>query len=330
MSTSSASRHGAFVDLPSAYTWLVPEIEALEWPEEQRADCAHCVMLPEPLGETPAASAFDPEVRCCTYQPEVANFLLGRALQAGGPSAELVWARLVDGVGLRAVGLDPPSDWRLQYRLGSPTHFGRDRSIRCPFWVGGQLTCGIWPHRNGVCRTWFCRHTQGVRGGALWEALRDALTWVDGRLARWCVSRGTPPDTGAAAGVWSDWYRWCAERVDSAEREEVLALVDDDLRQAREGIRWCHAELEAPRPRVVVPGVERMEPIEDGVRLWGIETYDPVDAPSSVFSLLAALDGRRTWAEALAHSRREGEECVDDDTIGRLIEVGALRPLGDD
>ena len=49
-------------------------------PEERRATCARCAMAQHP-GDPPASTnKFSNDLKCCTYTPRLANFLVGRIL----------------------------------------------------------------------------------------------------------------------------------------------------------------------------------------------------------------------------------------------------------
>src|SRR5690606_9126442 len=152
--------------------------------------------------------------RCCTYHPALANFLVGRALSRGDAGSALVRARIarLDGVG--PLGVGPPGDWAERYARARDGGFGREASWRCPYWVAGPLSCGIWQDRNMVCRSWHCKHVDGVRGHRLWASVRALGTHVETQLAAWCATdRPIPTD----APGWEAYYLACAAQVDAAQ-----------------------------------------------------------------------------------------------------------------
>jgi hypothetical protein len=319
---------GVFAGLPAAFRELVPELDALDWAEESRATCERCAMVPETCGE-PASSpwAFHPGTRCCTYFPMLANFLAGRALREGGVAAGLVMQRIVEGAGITALAIAPTEAWVTLYRQAMAERFGRDPSLLCPYWVGGERACGLWAHRSATCRTWFCKHDQGLGGAVEWSQVKQVLARAETLLARFCVDRGEPPGQGAAVQAWRDWYLWCAGRVDEAGGDEIRALADEVLIEQRSDL----VQIKRIRPRVppdvVVPAVSEMWPEARGVRISGYSHYDTVLAPGSIFAFLSRLDGVRTWRQALAGASAAGA-VIDEVVVHELYRVGAIEAPG--
>lgn len=339
----------AFSDLPAAFRALLPEIDELAWHEEVRADCSGCVMAPEVSGdglETPWA--FHPDGRCCTFQPVVANFLAGRALRRGGRAAELIAARVARMSGVTAWGIRPSTEWREQYLASADDRFGRDLSLRCHYWVGGDHACGIWHERPSTCRTWFCKHDHGLRGAAVWAQLQRLLAHCESALASFCIAHGQPPTVNPADPAdpdhcevtvddWLVWYRECADRVDGITADELAALTDPArdpaLRDGRSDLvtlsrRRSIAMPEGDVPDIVVPAVEGTWPDSRGVRISGYSRYDTVIAPPSLFAFLAKLDGERTWRVAQAEILAEGHEPISDAFVAELHRIGAIEAPG--
>ena len=353
-----------FADLPRVFRVLLPEIDELAWHEETRADCRNCVMAPAVSGDgldTPWS--FHPDGRCCTFQPGLANFLAGRALRRGGRGAELIAARVARRDGVSAWGIRPSAEWRETYLASADDRFGRDLSLRCHYWVGGDHACGIWHERPSTCRTWFCKHDHGLRGAAVWAQLQRLLAHCESVLANFCIVKGQAPldDSGAqgdpdhrenaglpapagpAADEWLAWYRECAGRVDqldalsAEELARVLDLAPDAsgdpaLRDGRDDLvtlsRRRPDRSRGAVPEVVVPAVEGTWPEERGVRISGYSRYDTVIAPISLFAFLAKLDGARTWRRAQAELVAEGHEPISDELIAELHRVGAIEAPG--
>jgi hypothetical protein len=181
-------------DLPPLYAAWVDEILRAPIPKETRATCDDCVML-APGGSWPTGSgyAFDPTTKCCTYVPELPNFLVGRILSDGDPAfakgrATLV-RRLEQGIAVTPLGVGRSPTYRLLFEhTAGLMAFGRNRALRCPHYLedeGG--TCGIWRHRKSTCATWFCKHDRGAVGLGFWRAVHQLLGTVEESLARWCV-----------------------------------------------------------------------------------------------------------------------------------------------
>jgi hypothetical protein len=287
------------------------------------------VLLPDALG-TGHPWAFHPDTRCCTYHPELPNYLAGQALERGDAGAEVVRARLRDRSGVSAWGIKPSDAFRAS-RAATVVGFGRDPAMRCPFYVGGQYTCGIWKDRNAVCRTWFCRHDEGVMGLARWTALRRTLTAVEKILAEFCVTAGQPPDTASGGhgdielSAWEAWYVWCARRVTAMTDAELSGVSTDELSSLR---RQMQTSLRLPSrhiPEVVVPVIRGSKTTARGVALEGYSSYDGIEVDPGIIHFFVRLDGKRTWREARDLAASERDVIIDDDLVRELRRIDILQ-----
>ncbi len=310
----------ALANLPDLVLSLVPAAAGFDW-VETRANCADCVMLPS--AGVPADLAFTAATRCCTYHPAMPNFLVGRALRRSPRARALVEARMHDPSGVTPWGIEASSGWSERHREVGADGWGRDLALRCPYWVGGDETCGLWPDRTGACRCWYCKHDTGPRAALLWMRLQILLERIESQLARLCRRRGPAPSAGSAELM--EWYGWCADYIDAvaaadleAVRAEIapLALVLDQV------------AARPPRslPEVVVAAVGEVHPRGDQVQISGYSSFDAITLPRSVFAFLAMLDGERRWRQALA----ESGSSLDQAQVGELYRVGALIAPGED
>lgn len=309
--TGGKIRKDSADSLPEPLLRLVPEVEGVVWPSELRATCGACPLLDDPR------ERFSPETRCCTYHPRLWNWQVGRALRRDDAGAALVRARIEAGGGVDATGVAPPAGWRERYfspRMG----FGRDVAMRCPYWVGGAESCGIWRDRNATCRTWFCRHDDGPAGQRLWSALRAALDRAEASLGERCLRELTPPRAGDAA-VWAGWFVACAAHVDSLGDIEP----PEGLHELRAAIRAAADRRDVPVPACPMPAVRDQDADGSHLLLFGYSRYDPFPAPPGVVELLVRLDGHTPWQAALA-----GAEAVvgplGDGLVERLWRAGLL------
>src|SRR5206468_1973039 len=107
--------------LPPLYAVWMREALGRPIPEEKEATCDDCVMLAKGC-EAPQTSGFffDPQTKCCTYVPELPNFLVGRILADSDPAAARGRAtlekRFESGVAVTPLGIGRSPTFRLLYQ----------------------------------------------------------------------------------------------------------------------------------------------------------------------------------------------------------------------
>ncbi len=176
--------------LPPLYAGWMADLLAGPIAEETEATCSDCAMCGTGARRASASEFFyDPRVKCCSYVPVLANFLVGRILGDDDPATRAsVESRLQAQVAVTPLGLGQPPAFTVLYDKTVPASFGHSRALRCPhFLEDGGGRCGIWRHRAAVCTTWFCKHVRGAVGQAFWQALNRLLAGVEQSLSRWCV-----------------------------------------------------------------------------------------------------------------------------------------------
>jgi hypothetical protein len=186
---------------------------------------------------------FDPRSKCCTYNPELPNYLVGRLLQdsdtVAAPGRATLEARLDTGVGVTPLGLARSSAAGLLYahvtRLGT---VGRAPSLRCPHFLEDGGRCGIWSGRNAVCATWFCKHVRGAVGRRFWLSLLGLLIEVEKELAAWCVEQLDPGVEALERIFPPPGMPSTPERL---RRDGLDRPVDEETRRALWG-RWAGRE----------------------------------------------------------------------------------------
>lgn len=205
--------------LPPLYDRWITELVGGAIPRESRATCDNCAMCEgdaEP-GSGAQAYFFDPNVKCCTWVPNLQNFLVGSILADTDPGAQFgratVEKRIADGIGVSPLGLAQPAVFSLLYKNSSDS-FGRSRSLICPHYIQEGGRCGVWRHRNSTCATWFCKHTRGQVGFAFWrDSLHRLLQIVERGLARWCLLELEVSVESLRRLVGSENWEWEAETV---------------------------------------------------------------------------------------------------------------------
>ena len=170
-------------------------------PTESRATCDTCAMCQPGSGFTPDAE--DSDFRfvlngCCTYYPELPNFLVGQVLapSPGSPVTDetgqalgVIRTRIQQRTDCTPFGIRPPT--AVDEAYSDPFHnvFGSDESFRCPFQRKTDMACTIWGQRNSVCSTWFCRFEHGRFSAEAWEAVKALLRESEEALSLWCVNQ---------------------------------------------------------------------------------------------------------------------------------------------
>ena len=151
--------------LPPLYAAWMEELLTGPLPIEEHATCSDCAMT-MPAGGASGEGSFDSATKCCTYQPRLPNFLLGRILGGPrGPGRTSVEKRIAAQLGVTPLGIARPPVYGAIFGAAMPGGFGRTPSLLCPHYVdeGGGL-CGIWQNRNATCSTWYCKHVRGSVG----------------------------------------------------------------------------------------------------------------------------------------------------------------------
>jgi hypothetical protein len=316
--------HPAFVDLPDAYSVLFPALQRLDPPDESRTTCHACPQAQIPGGPEDPDRRYLHDVRCCTYQPRLPNYLAGRALRRGGVGADRIRARIrrePEGVGVFGI-----HGTRAQAERYSAGTFGRDRELTCPFWVPGPLSCSIWRDRNSVCRTWHCRTTDGARSLAYWDTVRDALQVLELRLAAWLVRQVPEQDRPADGAGVEDWERYYISTTDRLLAATPAELGQIDMAEA-DGLalmlRIYQSMLHAPVPEQVVPIIAEIEDRGDNLALGGYSRLDMVTVPRSYMALYGLLLSGLPWREALEKAHEAGAS-FDAATIDLLWRRGLL------
>jgi hypothetical protein len=269
--------------LPPLYAAWIDELLNGPIPSESEATCSSCAMCDHSGGVQRNAEHFNPHTKCCTYMPDLPNFLVGRSLADEDPLAlrgrATVEARIATRAAVTPLGLRRPRPYNLLYR-SSTDAFGHSLAMRCPHYIDEQGgLCGVWKNRNAMCSTWFCKHVRGALGQHFWKSIYRVLFTLERTLASWCVfeldpgreslerlfpsSNGNAPELdldpfeldgtadpygyqalwGRFTGREAEFYRACAERVSKLSFKEVLVISGAELRTAAHLARLAYAEL---------------------------------------------------------------------------------------
>ena len=157
-------RTGADAILPPLFAGWMDVLLPGPIPAERNATCDRCAMLPPTPSEGETGFFYSPSTKCCTYLPELANFLVGRILSDGDPEAAAgratIEARIAKGVGVTPLALHRTPGTTLLYRA-SPGSLARPSRCAAPHYLEDGGRCGVWRHRESTCATWFCKYGRG-------------------------------------------------------------------------------------------------------------------------------------------------------------------------
>ncbi|MGH7618211.1 MAG: hypothetical protein ACREPM_13375, partial [Gemmatimonadaceae bacterium] len=179
--------------LPPLYSRWLDDALGGSIPAETNATCDSCAMVIDGASDAPVADiGFNPKTKCCTFLPELWNFLVGAVLLDDDPAAArgraTVEARLDAGIAVTPLGLGRTTTYALLYAAGQADVFGHSERMLCPHYLNerGGL-CGVWRHRESTCATWFCKYERGAVGQQFWQRLHQLLQAAEEALAAWAL-----------------------------------------------------------------------------------------------------------------------------------------------
>lgn len=353
-------------DLPVlSSTWLRQVVPGL-LPKEVEADCANCSMCdPESSdAQAPRVGYFHRLTKCCTFLPELPNFLVGAALCDS--TAEMkrgrdtIQARIDRGLGVTPFGLfrDPTYDLLYRSRKQSLTDgFGQNTTLTCPHYAADTGQCTIWRYREATCATWFCKYVRGAAGQRFWQDLvKPLLASIERALCFHCLTvsrfefplellkrRAWDPNTPAgereAAGaneldeLWGTainqkaaFYRECFEKISGLEWKHIQTIGGAEVQLRALLFRRAYAQYVSPG---VLPQSAKLAPVqiaEMGRESVRLVTYSPYD-PIELPKVLFDLLGAfdgRPIEQARRNILEEFGFDLEPDLIQRLFDFGIL------
>ena len=306
---------------PTMRGWVRAALDPAELPRERKADCRSCPMID--ADATGAEATFLTDVRCCTFEPVLANFQVGAFFRDASPrlaaGRRRLTARITARDGVTPLGIDRPPTYPL-WRAADERRFGRDPSLACGYLDAESeaARCTVHEARGAVCATWFCKHERGATGGRFWLALRAFLSAMEQALAHHCLAElGVgdeallaltlqrdrpldPPTPGLYAALWGEhrfqehrFYAACHELVAALDGPSALALGGATVARHRRALRAAQAALaEAAIPERVALG-DRTASERRGERV-ALRTYrdsDPIVLDVHELEQVATCDG---------------------------------------
>ncbi len=339
-----------FDHLPDLYRPLFPHLFAAPIPSERFATCDQCAMACSPPR---GRAAYHPDRKCCTYHPVLPNYLIGALLEDRRPEWEegrrRMRALIERKVGITPFGLFPSR--KHTYLVESGVGFGQSRILLCPFYLEKAGQCTIWPFREAVCATYFCKTVTASAGKDFWHEVKMYLTFVQDCLAGYALYElampvmernkyqnrpmtpddldDLPLDAAAYSHQWDAWvgreeafYRECYRLVTALDSDRYETLTGIPQRILLENIRRRHARMTA-LPEV--PGIALdLESSGDPVTVPLPEVNLAMELPKRLF---AFFDGETPLAGALARAESEDFE-IDLDLLRVFFHHGILLEQG--
>lgn len=319
------------------YDRLFPEV--FDRPEvvETRATCDTCAMCDHGQNSPVAMEYFQPDAKCCTYHPNLPNYLVGAIL--ADTSEELAEGRrrirekIASRIGVTPQFVAAPRKYNVLYQAArGQGFFGRTQTMMCPYFdkENGGL-CTVWKYREAVCSTYFCKYTAGKPGWEFWDTMKSYLFHVERTLAQFAAEvvdrkvkepnlerttltkedledRG--PNVDDYFSYWGGWvnreeefYILCYKKVLELPKTDFVRFVDD----APEG-RGFLARMEAKYDQIMSPELPKhlIRPLGLRKRVAGesvvVTTYNPYDWLSlekDLFDTLGMFRAEETLEENL-------------------------------
>ncbi len=350
-------------NLPALYQRWIDGLLAAPIPAEERSTCEDCAMC-KPRGDERAeiGEPFQPNVKCCSYLPELPNFVVGAILRndALHRGQQTVRDRIRAKVSVTPVGVGQPARIRLTLQTSKPA-FGRSREILCPHYVdedGGQ--CSIWAHREAVCSTYFCKHMRGAVGQVFWAALRGLLAYVERDVARFCVMKLDPgseaievlatqggpseneaeldaaalesrPDPAEYSRRWGtfegreeEFFISCAEMVEELDWADVVELCGADVALRALHTRRSFERLQSQElpERLAATSYTIAKAGSERALVVGYSQDDALELPTDLLGALHLFDGRPA-EEAIEAVGKRGVTLTKAD-VRRLVDFRIL------
>lgn len=175
--------------IPLIYHHLLPELLAIELPDEIIANCSSCNLC-----KTPKSPYL--ETKCCNYHPVQVNYLLGGVLSDSDKRLESgkirIRKQLAEQKGVSAFGIRPNAEYvsNQERILLSENAFHTKKEIDsqlCPYYDKGN--CTVWKYREHLCVTYFCSSIGGEAGHRFWKNLNSLLQEIEEKLALYAADK---------------------------------------------------------------------------------------------------------------------------------------------
>lgn len=162
-------------DLPKLYHTFFPDFFENLVPVEVFSDCSNCSMICKGNKSNMALKPFNEKTKCCTYIPNIPNYLVGNILSEDNTLAQIGKERITNTIEKRTdvtpKGIAPPKIFGLLYDKFKKNGFGHSDKFVCPYYESESGNCTVWKYRTSDCSTYFCKYISNEKGKEFWQHL---------------------------------------------------------------------------------------------------------------------------------------------------------------
>lgn len=357
------SRQSLWQEFPELYHHLLPDWFREPYQPEALATCADCAMC-RPEETRYQVKHYQPDLKCCTFYPDLPNYLVGAILCDTRPEREAGRQRIESaiqaGVGVSPYGITAPKVRELLYAHGDSGAFGNSAALLCPYFDREQHNCTIWAFRNAVCTTFFCKFNDGRAGHHFWSQVKAYLSFIQVLLSEVAahalgmdlnalpenpLSNNERPvrlsaadldgrvDDDAYRRLWAEhhgaeaeFYRACYRHVVDLDPDQVARLAGFQGQRLLAAVQNAKAAIDQPK----LPQKLQRHPAgrlhEEGPEQTIAEGFNGLTVmPTLLWRFVTECDGRRpTEAVIAAFEEVHGVE-IDRDLIANLVHNQFLR-----
>ena len=133
-----------------------------------------------------ALKPFNEKTKCCTYIPNIPNYLVGNILSEDNILAQTGKERITNTIDKRIdvtpKGIAPPKIFGLLYDKFKKNGFGHSDKFVCPYYESESGNCTVWKYRTSDCSTYFCKYISNEKGKEFWQHLLRYLKHTEQSL----------------------------------------------------------------------------------------------------------------------------------------------------
>ena len=349
--------------LPPIYKELLPDLFDRPKIDEKRATCENCAMCDRGQPAHVPMDYFKPDLKCCTYEPYLPNYLVGAIFADPDPALEEGRRRLrkkiAERTGITPERIAPPRKKTLLATMAADSgFFGRSYAIVCPYLDGEKGLCTVWRHRESVCSTYYCKYVHGGIGFAFWRSLKEYLGYVEIGLSRWAAKdidstvteptlrRGElsledledrPPSDASYETYWREWvgreeefYVESFKRVSALTKEDVERIVyaKPEPKQWLDAATKRYDEAHSPLLPAHLVRNKKMRERDAGERIV-VSTYNRFDSFAigrELYDVLGMFDPALTVQQNLEQLEKDHGIELSPDLVRELYVQHVLVP----